>query len=164
MRNDHATTDHILRLGVCKLIRSESRSIYYAETQFRLIIEKFNGAEFQPFMRQHQWFRHLVLSKKDSKTNIAMRMGGGANWENLVAWIKANHHGVELSPVPDTSGKVSGGLFGHMKKFYDAAFTLVEQMRWRPWTNIEVALNALRQGVEGMPSPWADGYDEDEWW
>ena len=129
------------------------------------MIEKFNGAEFQPFMRQQRWFRHLVLSKKDPKTNIAMRIDGEANWENLVAWLKANHHGVELSPTPDTSGIVKGGTtFGHVKRFYDAAFKLVDQLTWSPWTKVEAALNALRQGVEGMPSPWAEDFDEESWW
>ena len=157
---DEDQANHVQLAGVCKLVRSESRSIYYAETEFRLIIEEYNGAEFRPFILQHDPFARLVLSTKKSTSNITMSMRGNANWDNLLAWIKANHDGLNLKPTPATAGED----LCHLHRFSDAAFTLVEQIpSWLPWAKVEGALNALRKSHMGMPSPWAEDFDEDYW-
>ncbi|KAI5367999.1 hypothetical protein Slin15195_G031330 [Septoria linicola] len=144
-------------LRVCKRVRNEASSIYYAENNFDLQIQRFNGADLQPFIRQSSRYEHLLNIDHPKHTNISMLFSGSPNWDNLVAWIKSNHWG------PGNLTPTRGDAVGHVFHFYDSAFKLAETMDMLPWAKVERALKALRRGLKGMPSPWSEGWDEDDW-
>ena len=129
---------------VCKSVRNEGGP----ENNFDLQLIDFDGAKFAEFAQQYSRFNHLF-----KKANVTFRMMGRANWANLQAWIKAQHHGAKMQPSmeecisPDDF--VVAGTFG-----------LAELMKHQSWPMLEKALECMHKSL--TVTPWGANMDWDE--
>jgi hypothetical protein len=78
------------------------------------------------------------------------RLQGQSNWVNLVEWIKERHFFRSLTPDLDVPKCQDDYIVGD-------AFRLADVMRCRPWTDVQMALEAYLHGLKGTCSEWADG-------
>ncbi|GIZ46507.1 hypothetical protein CKM354_000963300 [Cercospora kikuchii] len=135
-------------LRVCNRIRREARSIYYAENEFELHLEDFDGEALVPFKNQYSYFSNW-LTGQCLGVNVTNLMKGKPNWENLVAWIKADRN--RRAFWPDIFRE-----YCPTHQVAASAFRIVDSMYMRPWFEVERALEAMREVLDGMPSLWAE--------
>ncbi|PPJ51924.1 hypothetical protein CBER1_09369 [Cercospora berteroae] len=135
-------------LRVCNRIRREARSIYYAENEFEVHLEDFNGEALVPFKNQYSCFSNWQNGQRRG-VNITNLMKGKPNWENLVAWAKADRFRTAF--WPDISR-----AYCPTHQVAASVFRIVDSVDGLPWYEVEVALEAMREVLDGLPSLWAE--------
>lgn len=151
----HAYAD-VLHAGVCRSVRAETRSIYYSENSFELLVRNYNGAAFVPFARQFWPF-----SCRLGLTNVTFQLTGMPIWKNLVEWVKADRY-YFFDLIPELSSRRED----HLDHVLAGLFKLANALRGSSWHTVEQALAAMRLSLMGTCAAfWIDeGYDEESDW
>lgn len=71
-------------LSTCRQVRGEARNIYYQDNTFLFGVSDFDAAMLVTFESR---------SRTHRRANHSLALGGGPNWANLKAWIRAVFEG-----------------------------------------------------------------------
>lgn len=133
---------------MCNRIRREACSIYYAENEFEVHVEDFNGEALVPFKNQYSSFCNWQNGQRRG-VNVTNLMKGKPDWDNLVAWAKADRYRTAFWPD-------MFGAYCPTHQVVASTFRIVDSMDGLPWCEVEQALDAMREVLDGLPSPWAE--------
>ncbi|KAK5699085.1 hypothetical protein LTR97_006734 [Elasticomyces elasticus] len=133
-------------LRASRQLREEGTSIYYSENKFRFVIQDMAGAKMVPFRRLQ-----LRFSKVDRGV-FSYIAYGGANWANLLAWLKAHH--AHRRSAPSWYHRPEDERY-HDLVIVAAAFDIVRMMRTENWNRIEPLLEILHKAVAASNPTWA---------
>lgn len=151
MTKDNYQQPSLLR--TCSQIRSEASSIYYVESAFELMIQKFDSTPAT------SWFQHSHgYSQKMSTVWDGIDEGG--TWSNLLNWLRRKHEGkvegleiredASLLERQDTCGQVS------------LLFDQLEILKGMPWDTVRRVLEKHREAIVVRGGAEVLGSDEKE--
>jgi hypothetical protein len=131
-------------LAVCRQIRKETKTIFYTSNRFHVDIPYYDTTLYTA------WRIHIRnIGYKTKASNVAFRVLGGPNWENLKIWCRHVWSG-----LPAISR-----VRGHVKRKHeivDAAHRIAVASRGKPWVECEVQLDGWRRVLGQVDRTWLD--------